>query len=63
MLIDCDDCAMQDTTACQDCVVTHLLLDVAGPIEVDAEQVEALEIMADAGLVPTLRLVPREATG
>ena len=63
MLIDCDECEMQETTACQDCVVTHLLWDVAGPIEVDAEQAEALEIMADAGLVPTLRLVPRREAG
>jgi len=63
VLIDCDECAMQDTTACEDCVVTHLLRDVAGPIEVDVEQAEALEIMADAGLVPTLRLVRREAAG
>lgn len=63
MLIDCDECAMQDTSACQDCVVTHLLRDVAGPSEVDPEQVEALEAMADAGLVPMLRLVRREASG
>lgn len=63
MLIDCDDCAMQHTAACRDCVVTHLLRDVAGPIEVDEEQAEALEIMADAGLVPTLRLIRREAAG
>ena len=24
MLIDCDQCALQDTDACQDCVVTFL---------------------------------------
>ena len=25
MLIDCDQCAMQHTSACDDCVVTFLL--------------------------------------
>jgi len=63
MLIDCEECAMQDTIACRDCVVSHLLRDVVGPIEVDEEQVEALEVLAEAGLVPTLRLLPRSAAG
>ncbi len=59
MLIDCDECQMQDTDACQDCVVSFLLNDLAGPIELDDDQVEAVELLADAGLVAPLRLVPR----
>ncbi len=59
MLIDCDDCAMQETGACRDCVVTHLLRDLGGPIEVDDEHADALELLADAGLVPGLRLIPK----
>lgn len=59
MQINCDDCEMQYTEACQDCVVTHVLRDLAGPLEVDPYQAEALEILADAGLVAPLRLVPR----
>lgn len=59
MLIDCNQCAMQHTSACHDCVVSHLLADVLGPIEVDPEQAAALEVLADAGLVPGLRLMPR----
>ena len=58
-MIDCNDCAMQHTPACHDCVVTHLLRDLMGPVEVDPEQAAALEVLADAGLVPGLRLVPR----
>jgi hypothetical protein len=50
---------MQHTDACEDCVVSLLLQDMLGPIEVDREQVAALDVLADAGLVPTLRLVPR----
>lgn len=61
MLIDCNDCAMQGTDACGDCVVSFLLNDMAGPIEFDDEQAEAIELLADAGLVAPLRLVPRAA--
>lgn len=63
MLIDCDDCVMQGTDACHDCVVTFLLADVAGPLELDAERTEALDVLADAGLVPKLRLIPKAANG
>ncbi len=59
MLIDCNECAMQHTPACQDCVVTFLLAEAGTPIEVDGDQAIALGVLADAGLVPTLRLVPR----
>ena len=61
MLIDCNECQMQYTDACRDCVVTHVLRDLAGPIELDSDQAEALEILADVGLVSPLRLVRRDA--
>lgn len=63
MLIDCDQCAMQKTPACNDCVVNHLLRDLAGPIEVDPDSAEALDVLADVGLVPRLRMIPRRAAG
>ncbi|MFO7300073.1 MAG: hypothetical protein DIU67_007785 [Actinomycetes bacterium] len=58
MIIDCDECALRDTSACDDCVVSFLL----GPTPVDLtdRQSEAVEALADAGLVPKLRLVPVE---
>lgn len=59
MKIDCDECSMQHTNVCRDCVVGHLLQDLLGPIEVDREHAAALEALADAGLVPQLRLLPR----
>lgn len=62
MIIDCTECAMQHTVACRDCVVAHLLRDLAGPIEIDESKSEALELLADAGLVPGLRLVRRTGT-
>jgi hypothetical protein len=57
VLIDCDDCAMRDL-ACGDCVVTVLLGAPAGGAEVDEQERRALEVLADSGLVPRLRLVP-----
>lgn len=60
MLIDCNACAMQHTSACRDCVVTALLDRlVVEPLELDGSQRRALRHLADAGLVPGLRLVPR----
>ncbi len=59
MLIDCNDCVMQHTDMCRDCVVTYVLSDLAGPLELDPDQAEALDVLADAGLVAPLRLVPR----
>ena len=58
MLIDCEQCAMQGTSACDDCVVTFLLSD--GPVDLDPAEVNALAILAGEGLVPRLRLVPTE---
>ena len=57
MLIDCDGCAMRDL-ACSDCVVTVLLGGPPGAIEVDDTERQALDVLADSGLVPRLQLVP-----
>jgi hypothetical protein len=58
VIVDCDTCAVRGP-ACGDCVVTFLL----GPpdwLAVDGlpgEEVAALAVLADSGLVPPLRLV------
>ena len=67
MIIDCDLCAMQHTSACDDCVVGFLLGNI-GPVELDDVEVTAIDHLAEAGLVAPIRLVPRrnepgEATG
>lgn len=56
MLIDCDCCVMKNTSACDDCVVTAFV--ELGPVEVDDAERAAMEALADAGLVPKLRLLP-----
>lgn len=58
MLIDCEQCAMRDTSACDDCVVTCLLGD--SPIDMSDSQEEALRNLAEQGLIPRLRLIPAE---
>lgn len=55
MLIDCDTCLMRDTDVCDDCVVGVLL--TSGPVDLDPVERRALDLLADAGLVPRLRLV------
>lgn len=55
MLIDCDECLMRETNACSDCVVSFLLSEE--PVDLDSEEQAALGTLADAGLVPRLRLI------
>ena len=53
--IDCDTCVVRGL-ACHDCVVTVLL----GPppeMAFDEEECRALDVLADSGLVPPLRMV------
>ena len=57
VLIDCDGCVMRDL-ACADCVVTVVLGAPPGGVDVDVEERRALDVLADSGLVPRLRLVP-----
>jgi hypothetical protein len=52
--IDCDDCAVRGH-GCQYCVISVLL---GVPDTLLADERRALEVLADAGLAPRLRLVP-----
>jgi hypothetical protein len=60
MIIDCNTCAMQHTRACDDCVVP-VLLDLAPEpvVHLDDAERDALDHLADAGMVAPIRLVPR----
>lgn len=58
--IDCGDCAMHDTQACDDCVVSFVLSREPGDaLVIDAAEERALRALGDAGLVPHLRHRPR----
>lgn len=54
VVIDCDDCAVRGP-GCRECVVSVLL---GVPETLFADERAALEVLADAGLAPRLRLVP-----
>jgi hypothetical protein len=54
VIIDCDDCAVRGP-GCPDCVVSVLL---GVPESLLADERAALEVLAEAGLAPRLRLVP-----
>ena len=53
VVIDCDDCAVRGP-GCRDCVVSVLL---GVPETLLADERAALEVLAEAGLAPRLRLV------
>ena len=72
--VDCDQCVMQHTYACDDCLVSVVLQltdeavpvafsrlsTSAKPMEFDEAEASAIHALAEAGLVPRLRLVPWE---
>lgn len=61
MIIDCGSCAVAGP-ACDDCVVSVLLgiPEVrTGVTDVSDEHAAAIEVLADSGLIPPLRLVSR----
>ena len=77
MIIDCGTCAVAGP-ACDDCVVTVLLgppgvlgtvdglasgsRTAGGGLDVADEHAAAMAVLAESGLVPPLRLVPRVAS-
>jgi hypothetical protein len=54
VVIDCDDCAARGP-GCRDCVVSVLL---GVPETLLHDERAALEVLAEVGLAPRLRLVP-----
>ena len=58
MVIDCESCAVR-ISACGECVVAVLLGVPSGAptVSLDAPEQHALEVLAEQGLVPRLRLV------
>lgn len=56
MIIDCDQCAIRGV-GCSDCVIS-VLLDAPPKVEFDEPELRAIGALADAGLVPHLRLIP-----
>jgi hypothetical protein len=56
LTIDCECCALRETAACQDCVVTFLLgREPDDAVVIDADEARAMRMLERAGLVPSLR--------
>lgn len=56
MSISCDECTLEGTSACEDCVVSFLLeRDPGEAVVIDAAEARAVRLLQRAGLVPELR--------
>ncbi|MCP3996817.1 MAG: hypothetical protein GY722_17410 [bacterium] len=62
MIIDCNTCELEATTACDECIVPVLLNQMSGPFDLGKDEAAALDNLADAGLVTPLRLVSDHGT-
>lgn len=55
-VISCDTCVMRDTDACNDCMMTYLCdRPEDGAVVLDLQELREVKLLAQAGLVPTLR--------
>jgi hypothetical protein len=63
MRISCDECQMQGTHACDDCLVTALLHPPEGAVEIPDELGSSIGALSGEGLVPVLRFRPRDDDG
>jgi hypothetical protein len=58
--IDCDECLMQGTSTCDDCIVTYICSrEPDDALVIDVAEERALRLLSGAGLVPELRHVRR----
>jgi hypothetical protein len=56
LYISCDECVMEGTPACADCVVTFLCEREPGDaVIIDVAEVRALRLLEAGGLAPALR--------
>jgi hypothetical protein len=61
-VITCDDCVMQHTPVCDDCVVTFICRrEPDEAVVIDVAEARAVRLLGEVGLVPPLRQVRRQA--
>ncbi len=58
LIVDCDTCAVRGP-ACGDCAISALLgvPEASAPAQLSLEEKRALEVFAEVGMLPPLRLV------
>lgn len=56
LYISCDECVMEGTDACADCIVTFLCEREPGDaLVIDVEEERAIRLLQEGGLAPALR--------
>ena len=56
MTIDCEQCVRRYSDECDDCVVSYLVdHDPAVPVAFGRQEQKAVDLLADAGLIPRSR--------
>lgn len=58
MRIDCNDCAMQHTSACDGCIVTALLDRRDTAVVLSLDEARAIRALQRGGLAPANRFLP-----
>ena len=62
--IDCGECVLQGTAACDDCLVTFVLdRDPDDAVVIDTDEHRALRSLSRVGLVPAIRHRARARSG
>ncbi len=58
IIIVCDECAMQSTPTCDDCVVTYVLRaddEQPEPLMLDVAEQRVVRLLGEAGMIPALQ--------
>jgi hypothetical protein len=56
LMISCDTCVMRHSDACGDCMMSVLCEEVpTGAVILNLQELREIRLLAQAGLVPTLR--------
>ena len=56
LVISCDTCVMVNTDTCQDCMMSYLCHEPSeGAVVLNLQELREIKLLAQAGLVPTLR--------
>ena len=61
LVIDCDDCRLQGSDACADCLVSMLCGPPAPNVVIDAAEARVVQMLGRGGLVPPIRHSRRRA--
>lgn len=60
LTIDCYECQLQHSDACQDCLVSFVIdRDPKDALIIDVEEERAVRMLEKAGLLPRLRFAER----